>query len=45
MDEKLGNDIVIASDSTAIKVANRGDWMHHKWHVTKGYQEDRRKYT
>ncbi len=37
IDEKLGNDIVIALDSTGIKVANRGEWMHHKWHVRKGY--------
>jgi IS5 family transposase len=35
--EKLGNDIVIALDSTGIKVANRGEWMRHKWHVRKGY--------
>jgi hypothetical protein len=25
----LGNDIVIALDSTGIKVANRGEWMQH----------------
>ena len=37
INEKLGNDIVIALDSTGIKVANRGEWMHHKWHVRKGY--------
>ena len=42
INEKLGNDIVIALDSTGIKVANRGEWMHHKWHVRKGYL---RKYT
>ena len=24
-------------DSTGIKVDNRGEWMHHKWHVRKGY--------
>jgi IS5 family transposase len=35
--EHLGNDIVIALDSTGIKVANRGEWMRHKWHVRKGY--------
>jgi IS5 family transposase len=35
--EKLDNDIVIALDSTGIKVANRGEWMRHKWHVRKGY--------
>ena len=33
----MGNDIVIALDSTGIKVANRGEWMRHKWHVRKGY--------
>ena len=32
----MGNDIVIALDSTGIKLANRGGWMHHKWHVRKG---------
>lgn len=34
---ELGNDIVIAVDSTGIKVANRGEWMRHKWHVRRGY--------
>ena len=29
--------IVIALDSTGIKVSNRGEWMRHKWHVRKGY--------
>ena len=33
----VGNDIVIAVDSTGIKVANRGEWMRHKWHVRRGY--------
>jgi IS5 family transposase len=38
INESVGNDIVIALDSTGIKVANRGEWMHHKWHVgRKGY--------
>src|ERR1041385_6376398 len=38
INERLGNDIVIALDSTGIKVANRGEWMQHKWHVRKkGY--------
>src|SRR5215475_2412036 len=37
INEKLGNDIVIALDSTGIKVANRGEWMRHKWHVREGY--------
>ena len=37
INEELGSDIVIALDSTGIKVANRGEWMRHKWHVRKGY--------
>jgi hypothetical protein len=37
INEKLGNDIIIALDSTGLKVANRGEWMCHKWHVRKGY--------
>ena len=28
---KLGSDVVIAIDSTGIKVASRGEWMRHKW--------------
>ena len=35
--QHIGNDIIIAVDSTGIKVANRGEWMRHKWHVRKGY--------
>jgi hypothetical protein len=36
--EEVGNDIVIALDSTGIKVSNRGgEWMRHKWHVRRGY--------
>src|SRR4249920_924271 len=37
INERLGNDIVIALDSTGIKVANRGEWIRHKWHVRRGY--------
>jgi len=37
INEKFGNDIVIALDSTGIKVANRGEWMRHKWYVRRGY--------
>jgi len=37
INEKLGNDIVIALDSIGIKVANREEWMRNKWHVRKGY--------
>jgi IS5 family transposase len=35
--ENVGNDIVIAIDSTGIKVSNRGEWIRHKWHIRKGY--------
>ena len=33
----LGNNIVIALDSSDIKVANCGELILHKWHVRKGY--------
>jgi hypothetical protein len=39
INEKLGNDIVITLDNMGIKVANRGEWMHQKSHVSKGYLE------
>ena len=29
--------IIIAIDSTGIKVTNRGQWMNEKWKVRKGY--------
>src|SRR5213593_3753403 len=37
INESVGNDIVIAIDSTGIKVSNRGEWIRHKWHIRKGY--------
>jgi hypothetical protein len=38
INEHVGNDIVIAIDSTGIKVSsNRGEWIRHKWHIRKGY--------
>ena len=37
VNERVGNDIVIALDSTGIKVSNRGEWLRHKWHVHRGY--------
>jgi hypothetical protein len=37
INEKLGDDIVIALDSTGIKLANKEEWMRRKWHVRKGY--------
>jgi hypothetical protein len=33
----IGNDIIIVLDSTGIKVTNRGEWLHHKWNIRKGY--------
>ena len=33
----MGNDIVIALDSTGIKVANREENGWHKWHIKRGY--------
>jgi Transposase DDE domain len=37
INEHVGNDIVIAIDSTGIKVSNRGEWIRHKWDIRKGY--------
>ena len=37
INEHVGNDIVIAVDSPGIKVANRGEWIRHKWNVRRGY--------
>jgi len=31
------DEVVIALDASGIKVANRGDWMRHKWKVKRGY--------
>ena len=38
--DKDNNNIIIAIDSTGIKVTNRGQWMHDKWNAQnkkKGY--------
>jgi hypothetical protein len=35
--ENVGNDIVLALDSTGIKIANLGEWISQKWHIRKGY--------
>jgi hypothetical protein len=37
VNERLSNNIVIALDSTGIKVSNRGEWIRDKWHVRRGY--------
>jgi len=36
-EEAYGDDIVLAVDASGIKVANRGEWMRHKWKVKRGY--------
>ena len=33
----IGKDVVIAIDSTGIKVANRGEWIRHKWKIRRGF--------
>ena len=37
MNQKLGQDILIAIDSTGIKVADRGEWMRQKWQKRRGF--------
>jgi len=34
---KLGKDIVIAIDSSGVKVADRGEWMRQKWQKRRGF--------
>jgi len=36
-EEKLGNDMVVALDSTGMKVSNRGEWMREKWKRRRGW--------
>jgi len=37
IDKRIGNDIVIALDSTGMKVANRGgEWIRDEWDVRRG---------
>jgi len=35
--QDIGNDVIIALDSSGMKVSNRGEWMRHKWKVRKGW--------
>ena len=37
MDDDSENEIILAIDSTGIKVANRGEWMRQKWHLRRGF--------
>ena len=36
-EEKLGNDMIVALDSTGMKVSNRGEWMREKWKRRRGW--------
>ena len=33
----LSGDLVVAVDSTGLKVTNRGEWMREKWEVRRGW--------
>ena len=33
----LAEDVIVAADSTGIKVTNRGEWMREKWRVHRGW--------
>jgi hypothetical protein len=35
--QRLSNDVIVAVDSTGIKVTNRGEWMREKWKVRRGW--------
>ena len=35
--QEIGNDIIVALDSTGMKVSNRGEWMREKWKVRRGW--------
>ena len=35
--ENLAENVIVAVDSTGIKVANRGEWMREKWRVRRGW--------
>lgn len=36
-EKDYGDDIVLAVDTSGIKVTNRGEWIRHKWKVRRGY--------
>ncbi len=37
MDDNSKNEIILATDSTGIKVTNRGKWMRQKWHMRRAF--------
>src|SRR3990172_3819577 len=34
---KSNDEVVLAVDASGVKVANRGEWMRHKWKVRRGW--------
>lgn len=36
-EQEIGDNIVVALDSTGMKVSNRGEWMREKWKVHRGW--------
>jgi len=35
----LGGDLIVAIDSTGMKVTNRGEWIRHKWKTHRGLDQ------
>ena len=35
--QELNDDIIVALDSTGMKVSSRGEWIRHKWKVKEGW--------
>ena len=35
--QDIPTDVVVALDATGMKISSRGDWMHHKWRVRRGW--------
>jgi hypothetical protein len=35
--QDIPTDVVVALDATGMKLSSRGDWMHHKWRVRRGW--------
>jgi len=37
LSSNLGEDLVVAIDSSGMKITNRGEWIRHKWKTRKGW--------
>jgi len=35
--DELGDKLIVAVDSSGMKVSTRGEWIRHKWKVRKGW--------